>query len=82
MKILEDILTDISHRNQLVKIFQEQVWNDRIIQNESHKEILSELAYDLDLYEPDENLRKQDLSYFGDERLEAEIITVLQKLRT
>ena len=51
------------------------------MQNESCKDILLELAYDLEYYEPDENLRKQNPSYFGDEQLIAEIGSVLQKLK-
>lgn len=76
MELLEKILTDKSNRKQLVSEFQELIWND-----ENASEILSELAYDLDFYEPDENLRRQDQSYYGDERLEEEIKSALQKLK-
>ncbi|HNK91341.1 MAG: hypothetical protein K1X26_12150 [Chitinophagales bacterium] len=76
MEILEKILTDKANRKQLICEFQELVWND-----ENASEILSELAYDLDFYEPNEEWRKEDPSYYGEERLEQEIKTVIQKLQ-
>ncbi|HTN38087.1 MAG TPA: hypothetical protein VL053_13495 [Arachidicoccus sp.] len=48
---LELILKDKNNRSSLIKQFQELVWND-----ENANEILSELAYDLDFYEPNEQL--------------------------
>jgi hypothetical protein len=75
MQILKKILTDKLHRKQLVKEFQQQIWNGTI----SH-EILSELAYDLDFYEPNEALRKESLSYYDDVELEKLINNTLQKL--
>lgn len=76
MEILEKILTDKANRKLLICEFQELVWND-----ENASELLSELAYDLDFYEPNEEWRKEDPSYYGEERLEQEIITVIQKLQ-
>lgn len=76
MEILEQILKDKQNRSGLIKKFQELIWND-----ENANEILSELAYDLDFYEPNEEWRKQDPSYYGDERLEEEIRTAIKKLQ-
>jgi hypothetical protein len=78
MEILEKILNDRLNRKNLIKQFQEYVWHHEVLQNKT----LSELAYDLDFYEPDAMLRAQDPSYYGDERLEVEIKTALQKLKT
>lgn len=64
-----------------IKKFQETVWNDETIEDETLCDILSTLAYDLDYYEPDEKLRKEDLSYYGDERLEEEIKAGLIRLK-
>jgi len=44
-------------------------------------DIFDEIAYDLDYYEPDERLRREDLSFYGDDRLEIEIKSALEKLR-
>lgn len=76
MQILELILKDKNNRSSLIKQFQELVWND-----ENANEILSELAYDLDFYEPNEQWRKEDPSYYGDNRLEKEIKSAIQKLQ-
>jgi hypothetical protein len=77
MEILEQILSDKSNRKQLIKEFQKQVWHNEDLGNE----ILSELAYDLDFYEPDSTLRAEDASYYGDDKLEQEIKSVLKKLK-
>lgn len=76
MEILKKILTDKVNRKQLISEFQELIWND-----ENASEVLSELAYDLDFYEPNEKSRKEDPSYYGDERLEEEIKLVINKLK-
>ncbi|MEO6284935.1 MAG: hypothetical protein ABIN80_15475 [Dyadobacter sp.] len=76
MEILNKILEDKHNRINLIKQFQEFVWNDDIA-----NEVLSDLAYDLDFYEPNEEWRKEDPSYYGDERLEEEIKSTIQKLR-
>ena len=75
MEILERILNNALNRKELIKEFQNLIWND-----EESIDILKDLAYDLDFYEPNEILRKEDPSYYGDERLEKEIKEVLQKL--
>ena len=75
MEILKRILKEKENRKQLIQEFQKLIWSD-----EKASEELSELAYDLDFYEPNEEFRKEDPSYYGDERLEEEIKLVLQKL--
>ena len=76
MEILEKILTDKVNRKKLISEFQELIWND-----ENASEVLSLLAYDLDFYEPNIELRKEDPSYYGDDRLEKEIKMAIQKLQ-
>jgi hypothetical protein len=80
MEILEQILLSKTNRKQLIKEFQNQVWNKHIDVSESINNILSELAYDLDYYEPDDILRTQDNSYFGNDKLEQEIQIALKKI--
>lgn len=77
MQILVQILQDKKNRDNLIKKFQEEIWN-----NDNANEILSELAYDLDFYEPNEDWRKENSSYYGDERLEQEIKLALEKLKS
>ena len=80
--LVEKILYDKLHRKQLIKDFQNIIWDNMSQQVTEKDEILSQLAYDLDFYEPDENLRKEVGSYYGDELLEKEIKSVLLKIRS
>lgn len=68
-------------RVKLIKEFQEKIWNDESIKDERLNGILSELAYDFDFYEPNEQLRKEDPSYYGDDRLKEQINSVLQMIQ-
>ena len=70
-----------SERANKVKEFQEIVWDDETIQDETLNDILSTLAYDFDYYESDKKMRDEDPSYYGDERLSEEIRTGLEKLK-
>jgi hypothetical protein len=85
IKILQDILSsESSERAALVSKFQYLVWrgrDEREGANVEIDEILSDLAYDLDFYEPNATLRKESLSYYNDERLEREISSALQRLK-
>ena len=58
------------NRTELVKKFQNEIWIDEEIQDEKLSEILSELAYDLDYYEPNETRKKESPNYYDDERLD------------
>ncbi len=71
LAILNKILTEKEPiRIKLIKSFQNEVWGDKSIIDETLNEILTELAYDLDFYEPNKEWRKEDTSYYGGERLE------------
>jgi hypothetical protein len=75
LEILEKILTDKLNRKQLISEFQILIWNAQ-----DCDETLSQLAYDLDFYEPDSEIRKEDKSYYGDEILEDVIKLAIKKL--
>lgn len=81
INILLDIINNDSKRIELIKKFQEEIWN---ISNEEEPgnilEILRDLAYDLDFYEPDPSKRNESISYFGDDRLQEEIRSSLKKI--
>lgn len=79
-ELLKSIL-EYPSREKLIKDFQDEVWNDDSIQDEVLNEILSELAYDLDFYEPNKEWRKEDQSYYGDDRLEEVIKKAIRKLQ-
>lgn len=82
IQLLQTVLV-AEHRikQELIKEFQDEVWNDESIQDETLNEILSQLAYDLDFYEPNEEWRNESLSYYGDDRLEEVVKTAIQKLQ-
>ncbi|MCX2433425.1 hypothetical protein [Pedobacter sp. GR22-10] len=67
-------------RTELVKKFQNEIWDDESIQDEKLNEILSELAYDLDFYEPNEEWEMESINYYGDKHLEELIKLGMQKL--
>lgn len=79
-KLKQIIASDGIERKKLIEEFQEEIWNGEAKPDNPTSDILSELAYDLDFYEPDEKLRSEDFSYYGDERLKAEIASALKKL--
>jgi hypothetical protein len=68
-------------RKATVSQFQSLVWEGRdpSVPEEAYS-ILADLAYDLDFFEADPTIRKQDSTYYGHNRLEQEIRTALHKL--
>lgn len=71
IEILSEILSAKEPiKTQFIKSFQNDIWDEKLIKNELY-EILSELAYDLDFYEPNEEWRKEYNGYYGCETLEA-----------
>ncbi|MBK9247774.1 MAG: hypothetical protein IPM69_06565 [Ignavibacteria bacterium] len=82
LRVLEQILSEKQNRKKLVFEFQESIWNDTHLQiEEPLLENLSELAYDLDFYEPDENMRSESISYFDDNHLEQVIRQAITKIQ-
>ena len=58
------------------------MWNGKGYGNdEKINEILSELAYDLDFYEPNKEWRKESPSYYGEEQLKQEVQSALEKIK-
>jgi hypothetical protein len=81
-RMLIDVLEDASDRLALIKRFQEIVWNTAAFKNEEAcGGILRDLANDLDYYEPDPLMREKDPSFYGDDRLEQEVRTALERLK-
>lgn len=71
IKLLQSILeAQHSNRSELVKEFQDKIWNEESLLTENLNKLLSELAYDLDFYEPNEEWRKESPNYYGDKYLE------------
>ena len=82
IELLHSILqAKYPNRIELIEEFQDIIWSDKNIQNELLNDILSELAYDLDFYEPREEWRKESPSYYGDCKLEKVIHFAIQKIQ-
>lgn len=82
LAILSNALKDRARRSQLINNFQQRIWHDSPVPSEEWAwDILRELAYDLDFYVADETTRREDPSYYGDDRAEAKIQTALEQLK-
>lgn len=76
--MIRRILEDKLHRDQHIRQFQEIVWGQD--GEGPYFEILGALALDLDYYEPDERMRREDPSFYGEDRLEREVLQALREL--
>jgi len=80
-KLLIQAKTSIrEERFAYIQKAQNLIWDDESIKDEILNEILTGIAYDLDFYEPNEEWRKEDPSYYGDKRLKQEIKHALRKI--
>ena len=73
-------LNEPAERVRLISEFQQIIWHSNDLPESSEVEVLRDLAYDLDFYEPDVKLRAEDASFYGDDRIEDEIRAALKKL--
>jgi len=82
IQLLQSILkVENPDRENIVKKFQNKVWNDKNIQDKYISDILSELAYDLDFYEPNLQLQEESPNFFGDDKLEILVKEGIKKLQ-
>jgi hypothetical protein len=81
LALLVRILRESSTGKATVTQFQSLVWEcpRHSIAKDTY-DVLADLAYDLDYFEPDPVSRAQDASYYGHERLEQEIQAALRRL--
>jgi len=63
-----------------IRNVQNEIWDTEFFEGKDIDETLKLLAYDLDFYKPDKELRKEDTSHYGDERLQTIIDNALSKL--
>ena len=68
-------------RKETIEQFQAFVWDwKRPSIGQEAYDILADLAYDLDFFEPDPLRRAYDWVFYGHERMEKEIATALRRL--
>ncbi|QRO51552.1 hypothetical protein NQ494_00660 [Butyricimonas virosa] len=82
IKLLQCILeAESPSKDELIREFQEEVWNDESVQDSKLNEVLSELAYDLDFYESNDRWRENNLGYYGNDKLKNIMKNAIQKLK-
>jgi hypothetical protein len=78
---LERALVDAGGREASIRSFQEAIWNGKVAADPETVSMLRDLAYDLDFFETDDAMRRQDPSFYGLERFEREVRAALKRLR-
>ncbi len=61
---------------------QDMVWEDKPPGDEDVNDILTDLAGDLNFYEPVEKDRDESLGYYDDERLDEIVGTAIERIET
>jgi len=81
LRDLHEILNPIQGaREPMIRQLQNKIWDGDTGSDEELNEILSELAYDLDFYEPDTEMRKESDGFFDQERLVEMVNFTIRKL--
>ena len=79
--LLGRIASEPTERPANIRRFQDAVWSGaELIGDERVDGILRDVAYDLDMYEPDSARRSEDLSLYGDTKLELVVREALDLL--
>jgi hypothetical protein len=81
INMLELIIADSTNRERLVRDFQKRTGNNLFTASEDATKIFDDLAYTMENYEPDEEVREEDTSLYSDDRLIKEIEKALIKLK-
>jgi hypothetical protein len=83
IRLLQSLLDQPCDLPAGIPRLQQQIWNATPHAKSSPQwEVLEELAYDLDYYQPDPRIRSENKSFYGDERALAEIKSTLLKLQS
>jgi len=83
LELLSSALSDVRNRKEFISRFQNEVWNaDDEFLASAAGEVFSDLAHDLEYYEPDPVRQSESGSYFGDERLESLVRKALADLES
>lgn len=80
IELLDAVLTSPERLDVLIPKLQQTIWNDESDEETPELEILRDLAYDLEYYVSDPDMRKEDPSYYGPERALEEIQLARRKL--
>ena len=80
IKILKNIISSEKSRESYIAEFQRIIWDNDFASNEMEEEILRDLAHDLDYFESNPDVRIEDSSFYGKEKLIQEINVAIAKL--
>lgn len=82
LEMLATALREPLRRSESIAKFQAIVWEGLDPALPANvRDVLRDLAYDLDFFEPRRDVRKEDGALYGHERVEREIREALEKLR-
>jgi hypothetical protein len=62
--LLREIVNDPHSLPESIALFQRLIWKEPLTGSSAVQEIMRELAYDLEFYEPDPRSRAEDPSFF------------------
>lgn len=81
LKLMRAIVSDRRSLPGAIASFQRLVWKEPLAGSCAAQEILRDLAYDLEYYEPDPVARAEDPSFFDDDRAVAEVEAALTRIQ-
>lgn len=80
VKLMREIVRDRRALPEAIASLQRLVWKEPLTGSSAAQEILRELAYDLEYYEPDPRARAEDSSFYDGARAVAEIEEALTRI--
>ena len=79
--LLDKILrTYAGERSIAITELQDKIWDEKGVQDEEVMSMLTDLASDLNFYEPEERDRDESLGYYDDEKLNILVDKAIEKI--
>ena len=79
--LLDKILrTYAGERSIAIRELQDKIWDEKGVQDEEVMSMLTDLASDLNFYEPEERDRDESLGYYDDEKLNILVNKAIEKI--
>jgi hypothetical protein len=79
--LLDKILrTYAEERSIVIRQLQDKIWDEPGVQDEELMSMLTDLASDLNFYEPEERDRNESLGYYDDEKLNTLVNKAIEKI--
>ncbi len=81
LSLLEQAVKSPENLEKNINQFHKIIYDEEIECSDWEKEVLGDLAYDLEYYVDDPEMRKEAPSYYGEEKAVTEIADILIKLK-